>query len=148
VNVTAYPITTGLAAANRPVAVALRVATAFIPRQMHYWVVNVKFSPDGSRLASASDNGMVRVWDMATGRETHTLQGDTKAVTSVAFRPDGTCLVSGGWDSTVRVWDVGTGREVITLRGHRGDVRSVAFSPNGSRLASGDQWASPGHRAG
>ena len=52
------------------------------------------FSPDGKRLASASEDGTVKVWDAATGQETLTLKGHTGRVTSVAFSPDGKRLAS------------------------------------------------------
>ena len=52
------------------------------------------FSPDGKRLASASADGTVKVWDAATGQETLTLKGHTGIVASVAFSPDGKRLVS------------------------------------------------------
>jgi len=71
-------------------------------------VVNdVTFSPDGGRLATAHDDGSVRVWDTATGLETLTLKGETGPVESVAFRPDGRRLLSAGADGKVVVWDAG-----------------------------------------
>ena len=63
------------------------------------------FSPDGQRLASASVDETVKVWDAATGQETLTLKGHTGAVTSVAFSPDGKRLASASADGTVKVWD-------------------------------------------
>ena len=54
------------------------------------------FSPDGKRLASASGDGTVKVWDAATGQETLTLKGHTGVVSSVAFSPDGKRLASAG----------------------------------------------------
>ena len=50
-------------------------------------VSSVAFSPDGKRLASASEDRTVKVWDAATGQETLTLKGHTDRVTSVAFSP-------------------------------------------------------------
>jgi WD40 repeat protein len=103
------------------------------------FVRSVVFSPDGTKLASGSADGTVRVWDMATGQVEHTLEGHSDWVWSVAFAPDGSKLASGSDDRTVRVWDMTTGQVERTLEGHSDWVRGVAFSPDGSRLASGSE---------
>ena len=79
----------------------------------------------------------MRVWDAATGRARHTLEGHNDWVRSVAWSPDGASLASGSDDNTVRVWDAATGRARHTLEGHSHWVQSVAWSPDGASLASG-----------
>ena len=94
---------------------------------------SVAFSPDGSILATAGDNFMVRLWDADTGDAVgEPLIGDPTWVSSVAFAPDGSLLASANSDGTVRVWDPGTGNPVgNALVGHDDLVSSVAFSPDG-----------------
>jgi WD40 repeat protein len=95
-----------------------------------------KAASDGQRLASASSDQTVRLWDPATGTAQATLTGHAEAVTAVAFSPDGQRLASASWDQTVRVWDLATGTVQATLTGHAEAVTAVAFSPDGQRLAS------------
>ena len=103
-------------------------------------VNGVAFSPDGSRLASASDDKTVKVWDATSGRQMLTLEGHSDLVRSVAFSPDGKRLASASDDRTVKVWDVTTGKETLVLKGHASRVMSVAFSLDGKRLASAAGW--------
>ena len=66
-------------------------------------VLDLAFSPDGTRLASASLDKTVRVWDVASG-ESRALRGHTEHVGAVAFFPDGKSLVSTGQDGSIRLW--------------------------------------------
>ncbi|KAK5634087.1 hypothetical protein RRF57_009801 [Xylaria bambusicola] len=100
-------------------------------------VRSVAFSPDGKQFVCGFYNGMVRLWDVATGAPLQTLSGHTRDVTSVAFSPDGKKVVSGSGDDTVRLWDAATGALLQTLEGHTCDVTSVAFSPDGKQVVSG-----------
>jgi WD40 repeat protein len=127
---------------NRPIAIEVKVWDAqtrpeALSLQGHTGNVHrVCWSPDGKRLASASEDGTVKVWDGRTGQEQLTLKGHQAWVFGVCFSPDGKRLASASWDRTVKVWDGQTGQEQLTLRGHTQFVYSVCFSPDGKRLAS------------
>ena len=72
-------------------------------------VFSVALSPDGTRIVSGGEDGVIRVWDAATGQPVgSSLTGQSGAVLSVAFSPDGHRIFSGSWDNTVRVWDAAT----------------------------------------
>ena len=99
------------------------------------------FSPDGSRIVSASMDKTVRIWDAATGECIRTLEGHTKYVLYASFSHDGSRIVSASSDKTIRIWDAATGDCIRTLEGHTSHVYSASFSPDGRRIvsASGDE---------
>jgi hypothetical protein len=99
-------------------------------------VFSVAVAPDGKVIATAGWDGVVRLWDPATGKERRRLVGHGFGVFSVAFSPDGQALASGGRDHTIRVWAVATGKELHRLVGHQGPVTFVVFSPDGLLIAS------------
>jgi WD40 repeat protein/beta-lactamase regulating signal transducer with metallopeptidase domain len=99
-------------------------------------VLALAYSPDGSTLASAGDDAVVLLRDVASGGVLGRLQGHTDAVSCLAFSPDGKTLATGSYDQTVRLWDVPSRRARATLAGHTNWVFSVAFSPDGKVLAS------------
>ncbi len=99
-------------------------------------VAELSFSPNGTRLASASDDNTVRLWNTETGEEVAVLKGHTGSVTGVAYSPDGNRLVSSSRDGTIKLWDAHAYMETATLTGNQGTVYDVAFSPDGSCFAS------------
>jgi WD40 repeat protein/serine/threonine protein kinase len=103
----------------------------------HVW--SLAFSPDGSRLASSgSRDGLLILWDTATGNKINSLAGPSRKWPLVAFSPDGATVAAGSEDGAVNFWDARTGRRQEPL--YFGDrmVRAVAFSPDGRVLAAGD----------
>ena len=58
-------------------------------------IMSVAFSPDNSKLASGSDEGMMKLWDVTNGVCLHTIQGHSETVSSVSFSPDGSKIASG-----------------------------------------------------
>ena len=98
-------------------------------------VNSVSFSPDGKALASGSDDGTVKLWNVAERETIGTLEGHADSVRTVAFSPDGRTLASGSWDGTVKLWNAATNDVIGTLR--HDHVTSVSYSPDGGVLASG-----------
>jgi WD40 repeat protein/serine/threonine protein kinase len=111
-----------------------------LPVRVHGPCWNIAFSPDGQHLATGGEGYMVKIWDVQTGKELHTMAGHHGDVYTVAFSPDGRWVVSAGEDSTLKVWDSHNQYTLArTLRGHIGLVASVVFSPDGRRLYSGSR---------
>jgi WD40 repeat protein len=96
------------------------------------------YAPDGSHLISGHADGLIKTWDVATGRQTQALPGHSSFVFGLAFSRDGRALASAGEDRTVRVWDVSTGEELLCLTDCKARVNAVAFSPDGHTLAAAD----------
>ena len=93
-------------------------------------VRGLAFHPDPERpqLASASEDGTVKIWDLTTRRERQTLRGSLGSCPLLTFSSDGRRLISASTENTAKVWDVATGLEVLTLRDHLGSVWDVAIS--------------------
>jgi WD40 repeat protein len=105
-------------------------------------VIRVAFSPNGRQLAAAlrspeaTDPSIIKVWEVATGREAVPPIREKCFSLSVAFDPDGRYLLNEGPGHTVKVWDARTGLAVGEIGRHDDLIWAMTFSPDGKRLAT------------
>jgi WD40 repeat protein len=110
-----------------------------VETRRHRWApVDLVVSPDGALLATSGYDGMIRLWETATGKLARVLVGHDSYVYGMAWSRDGRYLASSGvFDYTVRIWEVGTGLPLRVLKGLKDAPICVAWSPDGSLLATG-----------
>ena len=102
---------------------------------------SVAFNRDATKIAVASNDGKVRVWDANNFALEQTLVGHTAWVGSVVFSPDGKKIISGSDDSSTRIWGADTGAKEKVLQGAPGWVLSATCSHDGTRIVSGSENA-------
>jgi WD40 repeat protein len=103
----------------------------------HGDVYTAAFSPDGTRVVTASADQTARVWDASTGKPLSPPLLHEDQVVSAAFSPDGTRVVTASEDKTARVWEAATGKSLSPPLDHQGGVRCAVFSPDGTRVVTG-----------
>jgi WD40 repeat protein len=102
-------------------------------------VWSAAYSPDGSRLATVSQDGTVVLWDPVTGRELGPLlRGDPSKACGVAFSPDGTRMVTRSLDRRATIWDARSGDKQLDLDLEPQRLCPVSFSPDGTRVLTSD----------
>jgi DNA-binding beta-propeller fold protein YncE len=97
---------------------------------------DVAFRPDGQQLATAGSDGLVRMFDVATGAERLKINSHADWVTDICYSPDGKYLATASRDKTAKVFDADSGSLLTTHSEHNGPVRSVAFAPDGKSVFS------------
>jgi WD40 repeat protein len=101
-------------------------------------VLSLAFGPDGRTLMTSGQDGWVRFWDLATGRQRLAVRPHARHTTALALSDDGRTLASASaCERVARLRDVATGRESVALRGHTAPVQALAFAPGGRMVATG-----------
>lgn len=99
-------------------------------------ILDLAINPEGSLMATASEDGTVKIWGFLGGyaawvsgiEPVHTINEDS---ISLAFSPDGTHLATGAPDGEVHVWDARDGRQLVSLVGHTSYIHDLTFTPEG-----------------
>ncbi len=99
-------------------------------------VLSLSWAPNGERLASASWDKTVAIWDVPTGTQLLGIQNPEGWITTVAWSPQSDQVAFGGYDQAIHVYSGVTGEEKKKLKGHTDWVQSLTWSPDGKHLAS------------
>lgn len=101
----------------------------------HIGAVNsAAWAPDSRRIASASEDGTVQIWDATNGGNVFAYRGQPYQVDAAAWEPNGKYIASSSWsNNTIQVWDAITGNRVFT---YQPGTDAFAWSPNSTRIAS------------
>lgn len=119
----------------------------------HLSTINqVKISPNLKYLASCSDDGSIKLWNVADSSLYHVFQHSVDDFSAFTISPDGEIMAAGGKDRKVKIWNLREGSLSQKLKGHFGEISTLGFSPDGKVLASGSQdrgiifWQKQGSR--
>ncbi|CUS23360.1 LAQU0S09e03004g1_1 [Lachancea quebecensis] len=110
-----------------------------LKQQGHFDATNaVTYSPDGSRVVTASEDGKIKIWDVVSGFCLVTFQEHTAAVSGLAFAKKGQVLFSASLDGTVRAWDLVRYRNFRTFTAaERIQFNCLAADPSGEVVCAG-----------
>ncbi|KXZ41499.1 hypothetical protein GPECTOR_427g293 [Gonium pectorale] len=99
-------------------------------------ITGVRFSPDGSRVATSSDDFTAGIWDAKMNRSISILRGHDMAVKNVAWSPDGSVLATCGIDQAVRLWETSPQDASLASDAGKGfELAGIAWSPDRSLMA-------------
>lgn len=105
-----------------------------IPLRHSEQVLDADFSPDGKWVATASQDGTARVWEIATGKPLTPELQHRAAILHIHFDQSGKCILTAGRDGVARVWDATTGKPIGPALRHAAPLRDALFAPDGRTI--------------
>ena len=97
------------------------------------------FTQDGRSLITGSDDAVIKIWDVATGKCLKELNGHTAKISTISISSSSNLLASAGEDCNIRLWNLESYEEVNCWNAHTSGVWSIDFHPDGKRLVSGSR---------
>jgi RNA polymerase sigma factor (sigma-70 family) len=98
------------------------------------FITGIAYAPDGQTLATVERNGVLRLWNPATGAEIRALSESCCSI--MAFAPDSRIIAYGHQDHSIRLCELATGKELARCAGHPDCAGVLCFSPDGKVLGS------------
>lgn len=119
-------------------------ATSFDPivwqlRTNTWFIEGLSWSPDGSKLASGNQNGIVQIWDIESGEETLRFQASTGSIVNLSWSPDISRMATAGGDERIKIWNTENGELLLEICCHtfrKFIAGDVAWSNDATLLAS------------
>ena len=99
------------------------------------WVNGVRFSPDGKRFATVSDDGLLKVWETATAQTLFTFKGHNAGMNQLVWHPDGKRIFTTANDMTIKVWDITQPGEL--------QFKASVVGPWNAPVSSDGKWMAP-----
>jgi WD40 repeat protein len=114
-------------------------------KRFNTWALSM--AKDGKRVIVGSEDRIVQVFELPSGKEVQRLIGHTHDIAGAHLLADGKQAVTGAWDQSVRLWDVESGMQILSFDTMENNVRCLAVAPDGKMLAGATcrtKDASPG----
>ncbi len=102
-------------------------------------IPHIAWSPDGSRVATASSDKKSVIWDANTGTAIHSLNAHGGQILHISWSPDGSKVATASWDKAGAIWDAISGIKLYSLIGHNDIVNHISWSPDGSMVATASE---------